>query len=159
MKKHILIIALFFSLSLFAKSQTEAPISCFADVHFGKSTISVDYDHHSINPRMSPQVFYRLVLIDINITREYCTKSNDIEVEVERINTSIQSSKISALNELEQDELLHQIALSLIWNKLFLPEVDIIQSQIDEMELYGSIKNKENLHLITNLYHQVFGGE
>ncbi|NOR87442.1 MAG: hypothetical protein GQ527_07520 [Bacteroidales bacterium] len=158
MKNQILIITLFFSLSIFAQSQTKAPISCFADIHFGKSTISVDY-HHSINPRLSPQVFYRLVLINIDITKDYCTKSNDIEADVIKINAAIQTAKVSALNDVEQDELLHQIALSLIWNKLFLPDADIIQSQINEMELYSSGKNKENLYIIINLYHQVFGGE
>lgn len=159
MKNLILIMSLLYSLNIFAQSQTNSPVSCFADVHFGNATISVDYDHHNINPRMAPQVFYRLVLINIDITKEYCTKSNDIEEEVERIQTAIQIAKISNLSEKEQDELLHQIAISLIWNKLFLPDAQIIQSQIIEMEFYASGKNKENLQIIINLYHRVFGGE
>ena len=51
------------------------------------------------------------------------------------------------------------MALSLIWNKLYKPDADIIQSQINEMEQYGSGKNKENLQLVINLCHQVFDGE
>lgn len=159
MKNQIILLGLFFSLSILAQSQSNISVSCFADVHFGKSTISVSYNHQSIHPQMAPQVFYRLVLSNINITKEYCTNISDIEADIERVKMAIQSAKISSLNEQEQNILLRQMALSLIWNKLFTLDADIIQSQINEMEQYSSGKNKENLHIIINLYHRVFGGE
>ena len=159
MRNQIILFGLFFSLNILAQSQSNISVSCFADVHFGKSNISVGYNHQSIYPQMAPQVFYTLVLTNINFTKEYCTNISDIEVDIERVKTAIQSAKISSLNEQEQNILLHQMALSLIWNKLYKPDADIIQSQINEMEQYGSGKNKENLQLVINLCHQVFDGE
>lgn len=71
-----------------------------------------------------------------------------------KIKTAIQSAKVSNLSDKVQDELLRQIALSLIWNEKFNMEKQIVQKKLKELEF--NKENKEEFELLIGHYEQVF---
>ena len=104
---------------------------------------------------MQPKYLYKNVAISQSKHISAYLKQSDINADIERIRTAIQSTKVSDLNKEEQDELLQQIAISLIWNEKFDLEKQIIQAKLEELEL--NAESKEELELVIGLYHQVFG--
>jgi len=159
MKRYILIILVSISLGSFAQNNIRQSVSIFADIQFENNVIIVKMNNAVAGYSMQPKILYKNVVISLADNRHNYYKKSDIDADMERIKSSIQFTEVSNLNADKQDELLRQIALSLIWNKEMNLNADIIQTQINKLELYSSGKNKENLHFIIKLYHQVFGGE
>jgi len=159
MKRYILIILVSINLGSFAQNNIRQSVSIFADIQFENNVIIVKMNNAVTGYSMQPKILYKNVVISLADNRHNYYKKSDIDADMERIKSSIQFAEITSLNADKQDKLLRQIALSLIWNKEMNLNADIIQTQINKLELYSSGKNKENLHLIIKLYHQVFGGE
>lgn len=154
MKKIILVILVFMGLGLSAQNNTQQPISCFADIQFVNNKILVNMGHSNTYQSMQPKYLYKNVVISQTNYRSTHLNQGDIKADIERIRTAIESTKVSDLNKEEQEDLLQQIALSLIWNEKFDMGKHMIQSRLDELELH--VKSKEELGLVVGLYQQVF---
>lgn len=138
----------------FNKEQT----SCFASVMIQDSMITVFIPDPMSggNFRMHPTVFYDHVFYVIYPFMRYSYHPEDIAKDVERIKNHLKSQEIKTLTEQEQQIVLNELVLSLIWKNLFKTNQDEIEQQLSELENHISSKNKQALELVIHLYHQVF---